>query len=272
MKSMIFSLLLMLCSTTIVSAPLSDTQLREIIIESLTNKKYIDQQAKTIGVTGDKKKIIEEHFHVLARTPEVIDYVVEQLSQIGIDLEKMSANEVVLMVSNISTSLSLEGIRNATVQDKEQALVNSIQIIKSLDYNDCAFYLFKNGSENADRAMLRLSKVKKIIWSKMSIQDMRMQYKFSRKMAINGINNFGSYVPMNGTEMNMGILAIRNAFDRRLTKYYPEEKYRLSQALANPYSATNVDACRASIVYMESILDLSGKNKEYALNIFFSGK
>lgn len=161
MKSMTFSLLLMLCSTTIVSAPLSDTQLREIIIESLTNKKYIDQQAKTIGVTGDKKKIIEEHFHVLARTPEVIDYVVEQLSQIGIDLEKMSANEVVLMVSNISTSLSLEGIRNATVQDKEQALVNSIQIIKSLDYNDCAFYLFKNGSENADRAMLRLSKVKK---------------------------------------------------------------------------------------------------------------
>lgn len=91
-------------------------------------------------------------------------------------------------------------------------------------------------------------------------------------MSINGINHFASYVPMDETELNMAILATRNSFDRRLTKYYPEDKYRLSQALANPYSATNIDACRASIVFMESILDLSGKNKEYALNMFFSGK
>lgn len=176
------------------------------------------------------------------------------------------------MVSNISTALSLEGIRNATVQDKEQALANTIQIIKLLDYNDCAFYLFNNGSENADRAMIRRSKIQRRIWSKMSISDMRMQYKFTRKMSINGINHFASYVPMDETELNMAILATRNSFDRRLTKYYPEDKYRLSQALANPYSATNIDACRASIVFMESILDLSGKNKEYALNMFFSGK
>lgn len=268
MKSIIFSLL-MLFSTAVISAPLSNTQLRDIIIESLTNKKYVDQHAKTIGLTGEKKKIIEEHYHELAKTPEVINYIVEQLSQIGIDDERMSANEVLLMVSNISTALSLEGIRNATVQDKEQALANTIQIIKLLDYNDCAFYLFNNGSENADRAMIRRSKIQRRIWSKMSISDMRMQYKFTRKMSINGINHFASYVPMDETELNMAILATRNSFDRRLTKYYPEDKYRLSQALANPYSATNIDACRASIVFMESILDLSGKNKEYALNMFF---
>ena len=218
-------------------------QFRAAMLDLADSEKFFKQLATTLHLSGDKKKLVAEHFKQMF-TPYYVDYYIKKLDEEGLfKTEKPSEKlkqKLLARTIAIGNDISNKGIARVSNEDRKAYFTYNVKLIDSFSARVCKMYVIGDprlfSSKEVQQAPAR-------VFPKMSYAELDAYLKALRNASKAYIQDQKEVEKLSQADTQKAQELLMDNLELQLSKLPQNQQARLRRAADNLDKAMPIDAC-----------------------------
>lgn len=220
---------------------------------------FINTQIKLYDITDEKASILRSHYAQTALNDELISFIAKKIVDKNIDITQ-NKEKFLTYLSTIYERLYLLGVYKLETKDIELDIRKKLQIATLLPPKECKAFHFGNSTINQNKKFN--IEITKIMWHRLSPDDMNAYYALKRKALSAVFNKHLPYKELEEWEREFATKAYSDQMLKDLLVVPQEKKIAMVNAINNPDSVSDEYACFTGNFMLMTALNVPESDKK----------